>query len=153
MRTCTAPVSTGNQVQIQSRQRLPKSAIKHDISPRVRCTLLDRKRCVLQVRLSAAEPVHSSGVLNILSYCVGQSVTSNNARVKYHARSNFPKFENRPRMNLRNILSGLHADEARSPQIQSCLLSYLQAGLVCLILVLEFGMRISNVVCVQGVPT
>ena len=57
-RTCTAAAATRTQVQMQPSQHGPKSAIRHDMSPCLQCTLRNRKYCVLQVRLSGAEPVH-----------------------------------------------------------------------------------------------
>ena len=56
--TCTGPVATRIQVQMQSCQHGLKSVIRHDISPCLQCTLRNRKCCVLKVRLSWAEPVH-----------------------------------------------------------------------------------------------
>ena len=57
-RTCTAAAAARTQVQMQPSQHGPKSAIRHDMSPCLQCTLRNRKYCVLQVRLSGAEPVH-----------------------------------------------------------------------------------------------
>ena len=58
VRTYTGAVATRLQVEMQPCQHGPKSAIRHDISPGLRSTFRNRKYCVLQVRLSEAEPSH-----------------------------------------------------------------------------------------------
>jgi hypothetical protein len=86
VRTCTGAVATRFQVQMQPCQHGPKSAIRHDISPCLQCTLRNRKYCVLQVRLSGAEPVHRGRGQIPLSRCGVRELRSSIQASQIHSR-------------------------------------------------------------------
>ena len=119
VRTCTGPVATRIQVQMQSCQHGPKSAIRHDISPCLQCTLRNRKCCVLQVRLSGAEPVHWVSGLISNSQC-GVRALRSAMQASTTMEEVFPRnLKSRHASFLRCRLSCRHADKGKERQIQS----------------------------------